>query len=374
MTRSPSAASMARVAPLRGQCRGVKDGVVGSLAAKMAAGLRLIASVSVMMLISELDLSPHRHGAGQRSARTRRALVQPGARRGVSATTGTARSGTLSSCSPAQPHSPTPGPGRLRLDHARAPAGPRPAAHLPGHAWHGRPEGGGALPAMTSLPFSSQTARLTMSDGPLRLIHRIWCIQLRPAGRWVTVGLSRLACGHFLSAGVRPATLAVGRIVRFRCDNRRGDVPWGVSGPRIPFSAGRVSMPDAESMTAGQKPRSSAWRRAITVVQGAEPSLFIPAAGWCPSLRRVSSGLARPSGSQVATSSIVRALTTAPASRRASPSPCSASQASPCSRSSTRPGQEPPGTPHKLTANSTHRPPRTQDSGISYPTAKEPEE
>ena len=60
-------------------------------------------------------------------------------------------------------------------------------------------------------------------------------------------------------------------------------------------------MPDAESMTAGQKPRSSAWQPAITVVQEAEPP-FIPAAGWCSSSRvsrRVSSGLARRPGGDV---------------------------------------------------------------------------
>src|SRR5258706_12446511 len=35
-------------------------------------------------------------------------------------------------------------------------------------------------------------------------------------------------------------------------------------------------MPDVESTTAGQKPRSNAWQSAVTVVQEAEPP-FIPA-------------------------------------------------------------------------------------------------
>jgi hypothetical protein len=122
-------------------------------------------------------------------------------------------------------------------------------------------------------------------------------------------------------------------------------------------------MPDVESMTAGQKPRSNAWQDAIIVVQEAEPP-FIPAGAHAmtavvefppgdPGNRPhrhsgpcfgyvlegemvfeldgdpgVSSGLARRSGSPVATSSTIRTATAATTSQCVSPSPCSANQAS----------------------------------------------
>lgn len=131
-------------------------------------------------------------------------------------------------------------------------------------------------------------------------------------------------------------------------------------------------MPDVESTTAGQKPRSNAWQLAITVVQEAQPP-FIPAGAHAMTIvvefppgdpgtpphrhsgpafgyvldgemvfelegepARVSSVPARRSGSRVATSSTTRTATTATTSPCASLSPCSANQASPCSRSWTR--------------------------------------